>query len=245
MAFRHGRCVARLIHCLQACQIGHYGLSERAIFDGNLVKDGQNGPVFATYQWECETDTPHFTFYPQNYPDCDLPSFKEYERKQFYIKPYIDDLEMQNSIAYIVQEAKKVVSLNEALNIREIRDLRFGEWQHITSDTIHNITYAILEGTHRKVLSRVESLWRHVAMCMIFDMQKTPQMHLPWLHEAKKVVHQLTLYEAEQIMFVRDHFGGDWTGPVGLEDLIKKLQAIDNENWKSLAMDAVSNIKMR
>lgn len=246
-----GRSVARCLHCLSIYQEGSF-LVDDMIFGNNTVSYGHDGPHIATITWDGDTDNPTFVFHPENCKDYLKSNVERFRDRQFYLKPFIDDDEVQaQSTGYIIQQVRNCLKFEEATRIIKIRDCKEGDWGHLNDDTIQKIKTEINEALHGRVVHRLNTLWRHFALCAVHKIQiNSERPKLGWLAPSRRILQRISLNEAMMIAFVRDQWEGDWTRIVDGERVVDHLQSLALEvaekdepvlDWKQLALGAIAN----
>ena len=91
-------------------------LAERFTVGNGEVRDGDN--LIASYTWK--GDVPFFEFKDSIAGMGETIEF--WKKKQFVLSRYLDNARMQDLAMYLVQEVRRLISLEDALQIRFVRD---------------------------------------------------------------------------------------------------------------------------
>lgn len=161
------RTIQRIINCLQVICNSYHRLHEHAqIGDGVVTYYGKR---FANYEFLGDTDVPHFQF-STLWDDKAHEFNKTFERRQFLLQPYIDNILVRDNINYAVQEIRKTLLFDEALAIRHVRDVLDGDWNNVTvkTHTENKIIRGILR--HLNVdTQQARQMMKHIAMCCVYE----------------------------------------------------------------------------
>ena len=162
-----GRSVGRILHALNMICTNWWQLDHMIIGNG-IVRHGHDGPILARYHWnpDDETDdTPIFDFQEENNP---------WARRQAINRPFIDDLYTWQTPEYCTQEVRKILSFDEALAIRWIRDKFDSDWNSMMESTRNHI-----EKKAKRILRKItwnradnewyDKHWKHFAMCAVLE----------------------------------------------------------------------------
>ena len=104
------------------------------------------------------------------YTENDL--IENFNKNQRWEKPFLDE-QMPQTVAYLVQEIRKIISLEEALSIKFIRDKWDGDWEQV-SWYGRNRAERVIRNRLRQLCERwsdeqINKYWKHLAMCTIYD----------------------------------------------------------------------------
>lgn len=183
-----GRSTGRILHALDVYCDTYHRLSENArIGDGDVL---YHDAKVATYHWETEglrdikglalvalpdDDVPYFDFWPT--PSVSQECVNLFHRAQYLKRPFLDDFGICSVANWAVQELRHVLTYDEALAIRHVRDRLKGEWNDTTvGPKIVEKIQATLQEIAESQLSydaKCQKLfldnWKHWAFCTVYE----------------------------------------------------------------------------
>ena len=165
-----GQSVGRILHCLsQYCDTYHRLCENACVDDGKITYHGE---IIAYYSWPADKndDVPAINFVECKSIKNDL--IENFNKNQRWEKPFLDE-QMPQTVAYLVQEIRKIISLEEALSIKFIRDKWDGDWEQV-SWYGRNRAERVIRNRLRQLCERwsdeqINKYWKHLAMCAIYD----------------------------------------------------------------------------
>ncbi len=142
-----GQSVGRILHCLDVYCPTNHRLCENASVGDGVVK--YHGNIIARYVFSAEGDIPQFEFLPLKGERDSL--HKEFEKNQFFYQPYLDNPAAVMNFKFLVQEVRKVLTFEEALIFRHIRDKTPDDWRYLddkpVADKINKVVTLYSYGT--------------------------------------------------------------------------------------------------
>ena len=183
-----GRSAGRILHCLDTyCDTYHPRLQETAcVGDGKITY--QNTQIAYYYwpdemssldrqQWASipeveESDVPIIHFCDNSKLDASL--IQRFNRNNFISRPFLDEM-MPQTADYLVQEIRKVISLDDALAIQFIRDKHEGDWERVSWYGRPRAEQRIKTNLAKNCFGywdndKINKYWKHLAMCTIYGL---------------------------------------------------------------------------
>lgn len=171
-----GRCVGRVCHAL-CVYTRRFDIDHAQVGTGSVTIHGK---VFATYIWPGEKlgdlqkgmlaidkpadDTPIIYFEESE-------AKKEYVKNQYIAAQFLDDPNALDNIYYAVQQLRHVLSLQDALWIKWLRDEQQSAWDAVCppNEIKTKIVNSLRKNIKRMTPAWYEEHWQHFAMCAIWE----------------------------------------------------------------------------
>lgn len=176
-----GKSVGRVLHCMEVYlqNVARLDVHEMQVGDNVVLCYGK--PLAHYEEWlneETEKPTPVFQFNP-NFNEHTHPVCDALIESQFCRQPFVDDRFLADQMRYAIQELRKAITLQDALQIMFIRDSLNGDWNQIhginlenkVKDSLHK-SYWGNDNSFNSFANKAKTHWQHFAMCAVYGLQK-------------------------------------------------------------------------